>query len=136
MEKKNNETKKEPININTFIELAKKYKEKYELNFIDSTNEEINELLDSIYNSKQNKDKFEENNKNINFVFLLKSHKYMPMAFLGLPTTIFILGNLYVLYKRYKNNKISNFLEDNETLKIMERNSKKIYRNYRTRFIC
>ena len=116
MEKENNETKKEPININTFIELAKKYKEKYELNFIDSTNEEINELLDSIYNSKQNKDKFEENNKNINFVFLLKSHKYMPMAFLGLPTTIFILGNLYVLYKRYKNNKISNFLEDNETL--------------------
>lgn len=103
MEKENNETKKEPININTFIELAKKYKEKYELNFIDSTNEEINELLDSIYNSKQNKDKFEENNKNINFVFLLKSHKYMPMAFLGLPTTIFILGNLYVLYKRYKN---------------------------------
>ena len=104
------------LNLNTIVELANKYKEKYKLNYLETFNEEIIEFIYNKNNANQYISMFEEEKNNINFINLIKSYKYFPMVLLGFPTTTFILGNLYVLYMKKKTEKISNFLNSNKIL--------------------
>ena len=90
------------LNLNTIVELANKYQEKYNLNYLETFNEEIIEFIYNKNNSNQYISMFEEEKNNINFINLIKSYKYFPMVLLGFPTTTFILGNLYVLYMKKK----------------------------------
>lgn len=96
--------------------LSEKYKNKYNLNYIEYMNEEIAEIIDNKSNARQNINIFEENKKNINFLSLMKSNKYFPMIFVLLPTATFILSNVYIFFKKNQSEKIAEFLRDNKNL--------------------